>query len=72
MELEASIGTHNSTLEGTVKLKFGPFRSSFEALTKGIISYLSQMFQDEAENNGLIFGVRMFFDNNMSHKKASQ
>ena len=53
VELEASIGTHNSTLEGAMKLKFVLFSPSFEALTNGIISYLSQIFQYQAENHGL-------------------
>ena len=53
VELEASIGTHNSTLEGAMKLKFVLLSSSFEALTNGIISYFSQIFQYQAENHGL-------------------
>ena len=53
VEWEASIGTHTYSLEGAMKLKFVLFSSSFEDITNGIICYLSQIFQYQAENHGL-------------------
>ena len=39
VEWEASISTHNCPLEGAMKLKIAPFRSSFDALTDGITKF---------------------------------
>ena len=52
-ERESSIGTHNSSLEDAMKLKFAPFCSSRDALSKEILFCRSQNFHFQAENHGL-------------------
>ena len=48
-----SLHTHNSALEGAMKLKFAPICSSSDALSDGILFGRSQNFQILAKNHGL-------------------
>ena len=45
--------SHNSSMEGAMKLKLEPFCSSCDALSDGIIFRESQNFQFQAKNHGL-------------------
>ena len=47
--------THNSSLEGDMKLKFAPFCSSRDALSDGILFCRSQIFPILAKNRGFVF-----------------
>ena len=47
------LNTHNSSLEGAMKLKFVLFYSSRDALSYGILFDKSQNFQILAKNHGL-------------------